>query len=117
MKLNYKKTDNKVSMLDTKIKETKGEIKDLENRLEALYKERLELLIAPYKLGDHVLAEVPCGAGRRVTECLLENGLTGESTGTLYLRPFKTDGELSERRFSLIPVGDKKYKDYFEPVK
>lgn len=117
MKLNSKKTDKRLSNIDTKIKETKGEMSDLENRLEALYKERLELLIAPYKLGDHVLAEVPCGAHRKVTECILENGLTSDSIGILYLRPIKADGEPSGRRFSMLPVGEKSYKDFFEPVK
>lgn len=97
------------------IEERKKRIAVLEAEIESLHKERIELLISPYKLGDKVLAEVQMGKTKKKVECILEAG-SGETMGILYLRPFKEDGSLSGRRFMMLPDNDD-YLSRFEPVK
>lgn len=101
---------NQIAGIDAEISVKRQQVSDIEQEIEALYQKRLELAIHPYKLGDTVLAEVQVGKTKKKTKCVLEMG----EGGILYLRPFKNDGELSGRRFSLIPVGEKTYEDYLE---
>lgn len=74
-------------------------------------KEMLEIKIAPFKIGDIVLAEIPSGRGKKWQKCLLEC-----ENGILYLRPKKDNG-YSHRHFSLTPVGGKTYSDFLKEVK
>lgn len=105
-----KDNSKRVAEIDTLIKEKKSTISTLNEEIETLLKERIELEIYPHKLGDTVVAEVQVGKTRKKTECVLEMG----EGGILYVRPFKNDGELSGRRFSLIPTGKTTYQDLIE---
>ena len=100
----------RIAEISTLIEEKRSAISTLNEEIETLLKERIELQIYPHKLGDTVVAEVQVGKTRKKTECVLEMG----DGGTLYVRPFKNDGELSGRRFSLIPVGNMTYQDLIE---
>lgn len=104
-----------IEKVEADIKGVKAEIDQLNAKLGFLNQKRLELLIAPYKLGDRVIAEVQVGKTKKKTECILEAG-EGDFLGTLYLRPIKNDGEPSGRRFSLCPA-DNNYQEWLEPVK
>lgn len=105
-----KDNSNRIAEISTLIEEKRSAISTLNEEIETLLKERVELEIYPHKLGDTVVAEVQVGKTRKKTECVLEMG----DGGTLYVRPFKNDGELSGRRFSLIPVGNTTYQDLIE---
>lgn len=105
-----KDNSNRIAEISTLIEEKRSAISTLNEEIETLLKERVELEIYPHKLGDTVVAEVQVGKTRKKTECVLEMG----DGGTLYVRPFKNDGELSGRRFSLIPVGNMTYQDLIE---
>ena len=105
-----KDNSNRIAEISTLIEEKRSAISTLNEEIETLLKERIELEIYPHKLGDTVVAEVQVGKTRKKTECVLEMG----DGGTLYVRPFKNDGELSGRRFSLIPVGNTTYQDLIE---
>lgn len=100
----------RIAEIDTLISKKKQTISDLNVEIGELLKERIELEIYPHKLGDTVVAEVQVGKTRKKTECVLEMS----EHGTLYVRPFKSDGELSGRRFSLCPTGKITYKDLIE---
>lgn len=88
------------------------DIKLLESKRKELEKDLLELRIKPFKVGEYVIAEVNSGRTKKEQTCLLEC-----ENGILYLRPVKSDGELSGRHFSLTPVGDKTYADFLKEVK
>ena len=105
-----KDNSKRIAEISTLIEEKRSAISTLNEEIETLLKERVELQIYPHKLGDTVVAEVQVGKTRKKTECVLEMG----DGGTLYVRPFKNDGELSGRRFSLIPVGNMTYQDLIE---
>ena len=105
-----KYNSKRIAEISTLIEEKRSAISTLNEEIETLLKERVELEIYPHKLGDTVVAEVQVGKTRKKTECVLEMG----DGGTLYVRPFKNDGELSGRRFSLIPVGNMTYQDLIE---
>ena len=105
-----KDNSKRIAEISTLIEEKRSAIFTLNEEIETLLKERVELQIYPHKLGDTVVAEVQVGKTRKKTECVLEMG----DGGTLYVRPFKNDGELSGRRFSLIPVGNMTYQDLIE---
>ena len=105
-----KDNSERIAEISTLIEEKRSAISTLNEEIETLLKERIELEIYPHKLGDTVVAEVQVGKTRKKTECVLEMG----EGGTLYVRPFKNDGELSGRRFSLIPVGNMTYQDLIE---
>ena len=105
-----KDNSKRIAEISTLIEKKRSAISTLNEEIETLLKERVELQIYPHKLGDTVVAEVQVGKTRKKTECVLEMG----DGGTLYVRPFKNDGELSGRRFSLIPVGNMTYQDLIE---
>lgn len=96
---------NLLSEIDVKIK-------DLHSERTALEEELLSIDIAPFKIGDYVLAEVSSGRSKKWQKCLLEC-----ESGYLYVRPVKEDGELSGRHFSIIPFGEQKYSDFLKEVK
>lgn len=102
--------DERVDNINSVIHEKNKQIDELEKDIAGLYKDRLELQLHPFKLGDTVITEVQMGKTRKETECVLEAG----GLGTLYVRPIKADGELSSRRFSLNPVMGKTYHDYIK---
>lgn len=69
------------------------------------------LKLAPFSEGDKVLCEVASGRTKKEQECVIE-----VDGSTVYVRPYKKDGELSDRRFSVIPIGNKTYADFFKQV-
>lgn len=69
------------------------------------------LRLMPFNEGDKVLCEVTSGRTKKMQECVIE-----VDGSVVYVRPYKKDGELSDRRFSIIPIGGKTYEDYFQKV-
>lgn len=102
---------SKVTELMKKISDIDTEIHKKYEEREVLERELLEVKISPFKLGDYVMAEVNAGKTKKVQKCLLEN-----DGSTLFVRPVKSDGELSNRHFSVIPVPGKDYSDFLKPV-
>ena len=94
------------------LKEIEVKISNLQDEKIALQEELLSIDIAPFKVGDYVLAEVSSGRTKKWQKCLIEC-----ESGFLYVRPVKEDGELSGRHFSIIPFGEQKYSDFLKEVK
>lgn len=94
-----------------------ADISEIDKKIHALMLEKLEVQrellgvkIAPFKIGDIALVEIPSGRSKKWQVCVLEC-----EEGTLFARPFKADGELSGRHFSIIaPKGN--YLDYLKEV-
>lgn len=103
----------KIAQVDSEINKKCSEVAKLNEEILQLRKEKLELSLYPHKLGDTIVTEVQVGKTRKKSECVLEMS----EDGILYVRPIKKDGELSGRRFSLIPTGGKTYHDFIEEVK
>ena len=109
-----------------KKKTTKGadRLKELFDRLQSLRdqkekieeeelsvkKEMFEIEISPFKIGDHVMAEVSSGRTTKVQECIIEADFIGDY-GQMYLRPIKADGSQSQRHFFCYPPQGKTYSD------
>lgn len=102
----------KIAQVDSEINKKCSEVAKLNEEILQLRKEKLEFSLYPHKLGDTIVTEVQVGKTRKKSECVLEMS----EDGILYVRPIKKDGELSGRRFSLIPTGGKTYHDFIEEV-
>lgn len=77
-----------------------------------LQRELLEIKIAPFKIGDDALAEIPSGRSTQWKKCLLEC-----ENGILYVRPYLKDGSLSSRHFILYPSPfTNSYLEYLKEV-
>ena len=90
--------ENKVSELLKVISEIDEMIYNLKEEKEGLYNDLLNIKLAPFKLGDTALVEIPSGRSKKWQKCLLES-----EDGILYVRPYKADGCLSSRHFILYP--------------
>lgn len=106
------KDEEKFLQLMSEVTDLDKQIFALQQRKEQVQNEMLEIKIKPFKVGQIVLAEIPSGRSKKWQKCLIEC-----ENGTLYLRPVKSDGEMSGRHFSLTPVGDKTYADFLKEVK
>ena len=91
---------NKLSLLREQRNNISSEIKSIKNRL-------AEIDLAPFKVGDVVMCEVSAGRTKKVQKCLVEI-----DDGVVYVRPYKNDGELSNRHFAVWG----KYTEAFEKV-
>lgn len=110
-KLSSASEDTKIQELKSKIKSIDSDIHFLNIERSKLEKELLEIQIHPFKIGGYAMAEVNAGKTKKMQMCLIEN-----EGSTLYVRPIKANGELSNRHFSIIPVGEKSYSDFLKPV-
>lgn len=72
--------------------------------------EMAEIRMSPFKIGDDVMCEVSAGRTRKLQKCVIE-----VEEGIIYVRPYKSDGELSNRHFMIFPVNGN-YSDYFKKV-
>lgn len=104
-------TEDRFLELMSKCTDIDQKIFQLQQEKIDIQKEMIEIKIAPFKIGDIVLAEVPSGRSKKWQKCLLEC-----ENGILYLRPKKDNG-YSQRHFSLTPVGGKTYADFLKEVK
>ena len=105
------KTEDRFLELMSKCTDIDQKIFQLQQEKIDIQKEMLEIKIAPFKIGQIVLAEIPSGRSKKWQKCLLEC-----ENGILYLRPKKDNG-YSQRHFSLTPVGCKTYVYLLKEVK
>lgn len=111
MKLSKKETPkNEIASLREQLYDIDCRISALEGQKKAVKDKILSLEIAPFKIGDYVIATVPSGRTAKEQKCLLEC-----EQGILYLRPVTKSGELSGRRFSFTPI-KQSYQEYLKPV-
>lgn len=108
IKKDNKKVESKIQELKQELEDTKNKITELERHKGDIEKEILNCEIAPFKIGDYALVEITIGKKKQWKKCLLEN-----VRGTLYVRPFKSDGDLSLQHYSLIALD---YSDLLKPV-
>lgn len=94
------KGSDKLSQLEDKVSYINQQIFSLNMEKRKLQQQILEIKIAPFKIDEVVLAEIPSGRNKKWQKCLTECG-----DGILFLRPYKSDGKLSGRRFSCTPEG------------
>lgn len=105
-----KDTDSRLAEIDKTIREKQSQVATLNSEIVKLEQEALEIKMYPFKIGDECYATVPCGKSTKEMRCVIE-----ADNGTCYVRPYKNDGELSGRRFSIIPV-NKSYSDLLKTV-
>ena len=106
------KGNDKLSQLRDKVSDIEQQIFVLNLEKRELKQQILEIKMSPFKIGEEVLAEIPSGRNKKWQKCLTECG-----DGILFLRPYKSDGKLSGRRFSCTPVGkDVSYSDILKKV-
>lgn len=106
------KTQDKYLELMKKVSDLQAEVYQKQLEIEKCQIEMAEIRLAPFKVGQDVMCEVSSGRTRKVQKCKIEI-----ENGSVYVRPYKNDGELSNRHFNFTPVGDKTYADYFKEVK
>ena len=93
---------------DTEITE---EITRLHDEQTKCRNEMAEIRMSPFKIGDDVMCEVSAGRTKKLQKCVIE-----VEDGIIYVRPYKNDGELSNRNFVILPAFGKTYADYFKKV-
>ncbi len=105
------KVQERFLSLMNKVTDIDAEIYKLQLEKVKCQTEMAEIKLAPFSIGDEVMCEVSAGRTRKVQKCVIE-----VEEGIIYVRPYKNDGELSNRHFSITPIGDKTYADYFKKV-
>ena len=104
------KVEDRFLTLMSRVTDIDQKIYKLQEEKIAVQKEMLEIKIAPFEIGDYVMADIPSGRSTKNQKCLLEC-----VDGTLYLRPVNKDGQLSGRHFSCTPI-NKSYSDILKKV-
>ena len=104
------KTEDRFLELMSKCTDIDQKIFQLQQEKIKVQEEMLEIRIAPFKIGDYALANIPSGRSTKEQKCLIEC-----ENGILYLRPVNKDGELSGRHFSCTPI-TKSYSEVLKKV-
>lgn len=101
-----KEGNERLNEIEFEIKKIDDEIDGLNTRRKVLQEEALNIHIAPFKVGEYAIVEVPVGRAKKEKKCLLE--CEGR---LLYVRPVNEDGSLSGRHFLIFPHGERTYAD------
>lgn len=104
MKSNNEMYQECIELLNQKI----AERNDLNRQISELLVKRTELEMIPFKNGDVVAYEINIAGSVKWRKCKCE---IDKATGELYVRLFKTDGELGDRRQRVFRKLDQKYAD------
>ena len=92
------KTKNpKVAKIKAEIEDIRSQIDSLKHKRDTLEIELLQEEIKPFKIGDEVMYPVTIGKNKKLQKGILEAEV--DTWATLYIRPYKNDGELSGRHF------------------
>lgn len=91
MKSNYEMYKECVELLNKK----KAERNDIDKQISELRVKMTELEMAPFKDGDIIAYEIRVAGSVKWKKCKCE---IDKNTGELYVRPFKANGELGDRR-------------------
>lgn len=97
---------NRISEIDTK----RFRLLEEKHRCQ---KEIIEIKLKPFKIGDEVFCEVPCGRTKKIQKCIIGVGDDDYGSVSVYVRPYKKDGTLSERHFYISEDAD--YSRVFHP--
>lgn len=103
MKSNNEKYQECIELLNKK----KAERNDIDKQISELRVKMTELEMAPFKNGDIVAYEINVAGRVKWRKCKCE---IDKNTGELYVRPFKANGELGDRRYGVWRAF-KKYAD------
>ena len=105
--MTYKELQDKLTDLKDKRREIEGEIKNT-----LIQMTEIELL--PFKVGDNVYYNLKQGKKSEETLCVIEVDIeyNAASAASVYVRPYKKDGNLSERRFQ-VWIFNESYADVF----
>ena len=95
--------------LMARVSEIDAEVFKLQEEKIKCQTEMAEIKIKPFKVGDEVMCEVSAGRTKKVQKCVIE-----VEDGMIYVRPYKNDGELSNRHFNIPPEVD--YQKFFKKV-
>ena len=101
---------DRLKELFDRLQSLRDQKKKIEEEELSIKKEMFDIEISPFKIGDHVMAEVSSGRTTKVQECIIEADFIGDFV-TMYLRPIKADGSLSQRHFLCYPPHGKTYSD------
>lgn len=107
--MDFKYTE-KYNELATKIEELNKQQRELKEQIQSLKEEQTALRLLPFKVGDKVWYNVQQGKNKKETICVIET-----DNDTVYVRPYKKDGQLSDRRFSVWELS-KTYVEQFRKV-
>ena len=84
----------------------------LENEISETLVEMARIEIAPFVQGQNVKCVVPMGRSKKEQVCRLEI----DECGKVYVRPYRADGTLCERRFKADPGENRDYSTIFKEV-
>lgn len=101
--------ENRFLVLMNRVSEIDAEVFKLQEEKIQCQTEMVEIKIKPFKVGDEVMCEVSAGRSKKVQKCVIE-----VEDGQLFVRPYKNDGELSNRHFYVSPEVD--YATFFKKV-
>ena len=107
--MDFKYTE-KYNELATKIQELSKQQWELREQIRNLKEEQTALRLLPFKVGDKVWCNVQQGKNKKETICAIEI-----DNDIVYVRPYKKDGQLSDRRFSVWELS-KTYAEQFRKV-
>lgn len=96
--MDFKYTE-KYNELATKIEELNKQQWELGEQIRSLKEEQTALRLLPFKVGDKVWCNVQQGKNKKETICVIEI-----DNNIVYARPYKKDGQLSDRRFSVWEI-------------
>lgn len=102
-------TEKRFLTLMARVSEIDAEVFKLQEEKIKCQTEIAEIKIMPFKVGDEVMCEVSAGRTKKVQKCIIE-----VEDGMIYVRPYKNDGELSNRHFNVPPEVD--YQKFFKKV-
>ena len=102
-------TEKRFLTLMDRVSEIDAEVFNMQEEKIKCQTEIAEIKIMPFKVGDEVMCEVPAGRTKKVQKCIIE-----VEDGMIYVRPYKNDGELSNRHFNVLPEVD--YQKFFKKV-
>lgn len=101
--------ENRFLVLMNRVSEIDAEVFKLREEKVKCQTKMAEIKIMPFKVGDEVMCEVSAGRTKKVQKCVIE-----VEDGMIYVRPYKNDGELSNRHFNVPPEVD--YQKFFKKV-
>lgn len=104
------KDADRLKELFDRLQSLKKQKEKIEEEELSVKKEMFDIEISPFKIGDHVMAEVSSGRTKKVQECIIEADFISDY-GQMYLRPIKANGYPSERHFFCYPPQGKIYSD------
>lgn len=106
----------RVQKLKEEVESTKEQVRNFKDILDDKKRELFLEIVKPFKPGDRVLAEVPCGKQRKEKECELVLGCSETGTYHFRLAPITEEGKKASRSFIVYDYPEELSK-VLKPIK